>query len=366
MNNSDSIKNLLLPHIRSIKPYSGVDPMEAMAAQAGIPPEKVIRLNGNENPYGPSPKVAEALGAFPHYNHYPDPDQRRLRDSLSDYLGVDPGRIVAGNGSDELIDLLLRMFVGPGDNIIIPTPTFGMYAFSTEVCGGEVISVERDENFEIDLENMRTAATANTKATFFPSPNNPSGNIASEAQIKGMLDTGMLVVVDEAYYEFCGETAIPLVDEYPNLVVLRTFSKWAGLAGLRIGLGVMHPDLASTMMGMKPPYNVNLASEIALLASLDDRPGLLERVNSIVEERDRMMELLKQIPGVAPWPSRANFILCKLPVGRGQDIFEGFCRKGIFLRYWDTPQLKDFIRISVGLPHETDAVVEALRELAGG
>ena len=366
MNNSDSIKNLLLPHIRRIKPYSGVDPMEAMAEQAGIPPEKVIRLNGNENPYGASPRVAEALGAFPHFNHYPDPDQRRLREALSDYLGVDAGRIVAGNGSDELIDLLLRMFVGPGDNIIIPTPTFGMYAFSTEVCGGEVISVERDENFEIDLESMRTAATANTKAIFFPSPNNPSGNIASEAQIKGMLDTGMLVVIDEAYYEFCGETSIPLVDEYPNLVVLRTFSKWAGLAGLRIGLGVMHPDLASTMMGVKPPYNVNLASEIALLASLEDRPGLLERVQSIVDERDRMMGLLKQIPGVTPWPSRANFILCKLPEGRGQEIFEGLCRKGIFLRCWDTPQLKDFVRTSVGLPHETDAVVEALRDLVGG
>ena len=366
MNDSETVKNLLLPHIRRIKPYSGVDPMEAMAEQAGIPPEKVIRLNGNENPYGPSPRVAEALGAFPHYNHYPDPDQRRLRESLSDYLGVDAGRIVAGNGSDELIDLLLRMFVGPGDNIIIPTPTFGMYAFSTEVCGGEVISVERDENFEIDLESMRTAATANTKAIFFPSPNNPSGNIVSEAQIRGMLDTGLLVVVDEAYYEFCGETSIPLVDEYPNLVVLRTFSKWAGLAGLRIGLGVMHPDLASVMMGMKPPYNVNLASEIALLASLEDRPGLLERVNKIVAERDRMMDLLKQVPGVTPWPSRANFILCQMPEGRGQEIFDGFCRKGIFLRYWETPQLKDFIRISVGLPSETDAVIEALRELVGG
>ena len=365
MNNSESIKALLLPHIRRIKPYSGVDPMEAMAEQAGIAPEKVIRLNGNENPYGPSPRVAEALGAFPHYNHYPDQDQRALRQGLSEYLSVDPNRIVAGNGSDELIDLILRMFVGPGDNIIIPTPTFGMYAFSAEVCGGEVISVDRDESFEIDLENMRTAATANTKATFFPSPNNPSGNMASEAQIKGMLDTGMLVVVDEAYYEFCGETAVPLVEEYPNLVVLRTFSKWAGLAGLRIGLGVMHPELAATMMGMKPPYNVNLASEVALLASLKDRPGLMERVDSIVAERDRMMDLLKKIPGVNPWPSRANFILCQLPQDRGKEIFEGLCRKGIFLRHWNTPQLKDFVRASVGLPDETDAVVKALQELVG-
>lgn len=366
MESQETLRNLMLPHIRGIKPYEGVDPMEAMAEQAGIPPEKVIRLNGNENPYGPSPRVPEALGAFPHYNHYPDPDQRRLRERLSEYLGVAQEQIVAGNGSDELIDLLLRMFVGPGDNIILPTPTFGMYAFTTEVCGGETISVERNSDFEIDLEGMRTAANAHTKATFFASPNNPTGNIASDAHVRGLLETGMLVVVDETYYEFCGHTALPLLDEYPNLVVLRTFSKWAGLAGLRIGLGVMNPDLAATMMGMKPPYNVNLAAEIALLASLEDHAGLLERVNNIVAERDRMMDLLKQIPGITPWPSQANFILCQLPRGRGQEIFEGLCRRGIFLRYFGSGQLKDYVRASVGLPHETDAVVQALTELVGG
>ena len=365
MPNQQDLRQLLLEHIRRIKPYSGVDPMEAMAEQAGIPADQVIRLNGNENPYGPSPRVAEALGSFPHFNHYPDPDQRRLRDVLSDYLGVPPEQIVAGNGADELIDLLLRMFVGPGDNIILPTPTFGMYAFSTEVCGGETVSVERDGNFDIDIEGMKTAINSRTKATFFASPNNPTGNIVSEAQIRELLETGILVVVDETYYEFCGHTTLPLLDEYSNLVVLRTFSKWAGLAGLRIGLGVMNPDLASTMMGMKPPYNVNLAAEIALLASLEDRPALLERVHKIVAERDRMMRLLKEIPQVTPLPSQANFILFKLPEGRGKEIFDGLCRRGIFLRYFGSGQLKDYIRASVGLPHETDAVVEALAELAG-
>ena len=366
MEKRESLRHLLLPHIRDIKPYEGVDPMEAMAEKAGIPPDQVIRLNGNENPYGPSPRVPEALGAFPHYNHYPDPDQRRMRERLSNYLDVSPEQIVAGNGADELIDLLLRMFVGPGDNIILPTPTFGMYAFATEVCGGETISVERDKGFEIDLEGMKTAVNARTKATFFASPNNPTGNIASDAVVRGLLETGILVVVDETYYEFCGRTLLPLLDEYPNLVVLRTFSKWAGLAGLRIGLGVMNRDLAATMMGMKPPYNVNLAAEIALLASLDDHAGLLERVHNIVAERDRMMDLLNEIPGITPWPSQANFILCQLPPGRGQEIFEGLCRQGIFLRYFGSGQLKDYVRASVGFPHETDAVIQALTELVGG
>ncbi|MCH8281712.1 MAG: histidinol-phosphate transaminase [Chloroflexi bacterium] len=357
---------LMLPHIRKLNTYHGVDPTDVMAERAGIPADRVIRLNGNENPYGPSPKVLEALGSFQNYNHYPDPDQRRLREILSDYLDVPPDHIVAGNGSDELIDLLLRIFVGVGDNIIIPSPTFGMYAFSSEICGGEALSVPRDENFEIDVEAIKLAVTPKSKACFFASPNNPTGNIATESQIRALLDFDLMVVVDETYYEFCGRTVMPLVDEYPNLVVLRTFSKWAGLAGLRIGLGVMQPGLAQTMMGMKPPYNVNMAAEVALTASLEDRPLLLERVKRIVDERDRMMGMLEKIPGIKPWPSMANFILCKLPEGRGQEIYEGLCNRGIFLRYFSGGELKDYVRASVGLPHENDAVAGALAELVGG
>ncbi len=360
------VRDLLLPHIRSLKTYDGVDPMEVMARQAGIAPEEVIRLNGNENPYGPSPKVVKALGDFQHYNHYPDPDQRQLREALSAYLGAPPERIVAGNGSDELIDMLLRMFLGPGENIVVPAPTFGMYAFSAEVCGGEVRAVPRNSGFDIDVAATVSAVDSRTKAIFLASPNNPTGNLASEAEIRALLSTNALVVVDETYFEFCGESTLPLIDEFANLVVLRTFSKWAGLAGLRIGLGVMHPDIARTMMRMKSPYNVNLAAEVALLASLEDRATLLQRVQAIVAERERMMGLLRRIPGLEAWPSRANFILCRLPEGRGQAIFEGLCRRGIFLRSFNTPQLRDYVRASVGLPEETDQVVAALSELVGG
>jgi histidinol-phosphate aminotransferase len=359
------VRDLLLPHIRQLKTYDGVDPMEVMAQQAGISPEKVIRLNGNENPFGPSPEVVKALGNFQHYNHYPDPDQRQLREILSGYLDVPADRIVAGNGSDELIDMILRMFLGPGENIVIPTPTFGMYAFSAEVCGGKVKSVPRNEIFDIDVEATVAAFDQDTKAIFLASPNNPTGNCAAKDAIGDLLATGKIVVVDETYYEFCGQTVLPLVAEHSNLIVLRTFSKWAGLAGLRIGLGVMDLDLARSMMSMKSPYNVNLAAEVALVASLNDRPTLLNRVQAIVQERKRMIGLLEAIPGIRVWPSQANFILCRLPEGRGREIFEGLCRRGIFLRYFNTPQLRDYVRASVGLPEETDQVVAVLKELVG-
>lgn len=362
---SDQLQQSMLPHIRSLGIYQGVEPVEAMAERAGIPPENIVRLNGNENPYGPSPAVADALANFPHFNHYPDPEQRRLREALSGYIGIDADRIIAGNGSDELIDMLFRMFIGPGDNIINLTPTFGMYSLGAEICGGEAISVPRDENFQIDIEGIKLAITPRTKAIVVCSPNNPTGNMPTEDEVKMLLDTGILVIVDEAYYEFNGQSVSHLLDECPNLVVLRTFSKWAGLAGLRIGLGAMNPDLARTMMSVKPPYNVNLAAEVALIASLQDVPALLERVNAIAQERERMFGLLQDIPTVKPYPSKANFILCQVPEGTGPRVFEGLCNRGIFLRHWSNPRLIDCVRTSVGLPAESDAVVAALRELTG-
>ena len=357
------VTNLALPHIRALEAYQAVDPVEVMAQKTGISPEKIIRLNGNENPYGTSPKVIEALGKFTAYNHYPDPGQRRLRERLAQYVGVGPEYIVAGNGSDELIDLVLRIFLGPGESIIEPSPTFGMYAFCARLCGGGVVVVPRDERFEIEVEAVQQAMGPQVKAILLASPNNPTGNLASEGQIRRLLELECVVVVDETYHEFCGQTVIPLVHEYPNLIVLRTLSKWAGLAGLRIGLGVMHPDVASLMMRMKPPYNVNLAAEIALLVSLDDREWLMEKVNSIVAERDRMFSLLKALPGVIPWPSQANFILCQLPQGWGRKTLEGLAQRGIFVRYFSEPRLIDCVRISVGLSHETDALITALKSL---
>ncbi len=360
------VKELVLPHLRAPAGYDGVRSLEAMASEAGIPPDKIIRLNGNENSYGPSPKVAEALGAFDQYNRYPDPDQTALRQALSDYTGTPSETIVCGNGSDELIDLIIRLFVGKGDKIIEPTPTFGMYRFSTHLVGAEVVPVPRDKNFNLDVESIELALDERSKIIFLAHPNNPTGNLAREEDIRRLLELPVMVVVDEAYYEYCGQTAMPLLSEHPNLIVLRTFSKWAGLAGLRVGLGAMNPEVARLIMTIKPPYNMNRAAELALMASLDDQELLLSYIRPVVEERERMFSLLEEIPGVTPIPSAANFMMMRLPEGQGERIFQDLARKGVFVRAYADDAMKDCLRVSVGLPQETDGFVEALKEVVSG
>ena len=358
------IENLLKtvqPHLLDLKAYQGVDPLEVLAQQAGISIDRVIRLNGNENLYGPSPKVYQTLTEFKDYNLYPDPQQRALREALAGYVKTDMEQIVAGNGSDELIDLTLRLFCGSGDNVINLPPTFGMYSFSAHTYGIKVTSVEREEGFEIDVDKIKKAINCQTRMVFIASPNNPTGNLTPKSTLSTLLDLGLPVVVDETYMEFCGQTVMPLLKEYDNLIVLRTFSKWAGLAGLRVGFGIMSPELARIVLNMKPPYNINRAAEVAVLASLDDIELLNHHIQDVIIERDRLYSLLQTIPGIYPYSSQANFILCHTPEGCGQLISEGLARKGVFIRYFNTDRLKDFIRISVGLPHHTDTLIQTLQ-----
>ncbi len=355
------VEKLIRPHLVNIKTYDPVDPPELLAQRAGIPEDRVIKLNGNENPYGCSPRVAEALARVPAHI-YPDPLQRRIRRALSSYTGMDPDCIIAGAGSDELIDLLFRLFISPGDEILDCDPTFGMYGFCARVAGGKITLVPRDELFDVDVDAIQQAITPRTKVIFISSPNNPTGNLATEAQVRALLDTGLVVVVDEAYYEFCNQTAAGLVPEHENLVVLRTMSKWAGLAGLRIGYGIMCPRLVKHIIDIKSPYNVSVAAEAALVASVEDAPALMENVRKIVAERERLFSLLKAIPGVTPWPSSGNFILCQFAPGRAREVFEGLARRGIFVRNFGSERLRDCFRVAIGTPEQTDAFVAALKE----
>ncbi len=332
-----------------------------------IPPERfgaeVIKLDGNENSYGCSHRVQQALRNYFDYHIYPDPDQREVKQALEEYVGVNSNHIVVGNGSDELIDLVLRLTLEPGDGVINCVPTFGMYSFSTVVCGGRIIDVPRKQDFSLDIEEIAKFVDNRTKVIFIASPNNPTGNLTPREDILRLLEIGVIVVVDEAYYEFSGETVINLVPDNDNLIVLRTFSKWAGLAGLRAGYAVAPVSIARHIHKIKPPYNVNVAAQIAMLESLKDLEHLRQIVKAIIAERERLLELLTELPFLEPYPSQANFILCKVKSGSAREIYQQLREKGIWLRYFNTPLLKDYIRISVGKPEYTDILVDALTQL---
>ena len=360
------ITRLFRPDLRKLRPYQAVDSPAALARHSGIPPESIIKLNANENPYGPSPRALEALADFRGYHIYPDAGQTACRWALSEYTGIPSEHLIAGAGADEFIDLALRATLEREDRVISCPPTFGMYSFSTQVNGGRLINVPRDDEFQINMSRVKRAMGTMTKVIFLTSPNNPTGNSITEEMVLELLDSTILVVIDETYYEFSGQTFAHLVPDYPNLVVLRTLSKWAGLAGLRIGYGIMAPQLVELLMDIKQPYNVNAAAEVALLASLDDLDHLMGNVNAIVQERERLFARLSEIPGIHPRPSSANFLLCDVDDGKAVPVFRALARRGIFVRYFNAPRLRDSLRISVGRPEHTDALVGALEEIQAG
>ena len=352
----------LQPHLREAPPYAAVQPPEELARRLGLPVERIVKLDANENPYGPSPKALAALGSGRAYHIYPDPEQRRVRAAFARYVGYDIDWIVAGAGSDELIDLLVRLFAGPGEAILNFPPTFSFYPFLAGVLGARALDVPRRDDYSLDIEAAVTAAPR-ARIVFAVSPNNPTGTLLTRPELDALLDTGLPVVVDEAYAEFAGESYVDLVRQRPNLVVLRTLSKWAGLAGLRLGYMVADPALVEVVLRVKQPYSINAAAEAAALASFDDLALLRERVQAIVQERGRMAKLLSDIPGVDVTPSRANFLLCRLEGVEARSVHERLLERGVMVRYFDTPSLRNHVRISVGRPDQTDILVAALREV---
>lgn len=357
------IERMIRSDLLRLRAYEPIIPPEELSRRAGVPTEGVIKLDGNENPYGCSPRVSRALADYPFYHIYPDPEQREIRKALAGYVGVDAAHIVAGAGSDELIDLILRLFLEPGDGVINCVPTFGMYHFCTEICGGKVSEVPRDKSYAVDITGVKEALNEKTKVIFIASPNNPTGNITPQRDILELVKLGRVVVIDEAYYEFSGTTVAPLVTQHENLIVLRSFSKWAGLAGLRIGYGIFPTLIAEQLLKIKQPYNINLAAQIALKESLADTEYRKGTVQKIISERERLTQKLGELKSLRPLPSQANFILCTVDKGNAQDIYRMLQKRGIFIRYFDTPLLRNSIRISVGKPEHTDALIEALKEM---
>jgi len=360
---SDDITKLIRPELQSLGGYSAHTSPETLAGKIDIPAEKIIKLDANENPYGCSPRVLQALAEYKKWSIYPDAAQARLRRQLQDYVGVDAGRIVAACGSGELLDDILCLFIKPGDEVVNCIPTFDMYRTRTIINGAELINVPRDENYAIRVSAIKSAITPKTKLIILANPNSPTGTVTPEKDISALLETGVPVLVDEAYYEFYGKTVVPLTDRYSNLMVLRTFSKWAGLAGLRAGYGIFPPEITSYLIKIKLPYNVNVAALVAVQESLEDVSYLMEKVKAIITERERLFQELGKIDWLKPFPSQANFIFCSVLKGDASKLQQRLQQRGILIRYFNLPRLQNSIRISVGKPEDTDTLVKALQEL---
>ncbi len=358
-------------HLESLPPYTPIEPFEVISTRIGREPSQIVKLDANENPYGPLPVVREALAKMEFLHIYPDPESRALRKSLAAFTGVDEEHLLAGSGADELIDLLMRVFLDPDDCIISCPPTFGMYSFDAELNAARCIDVPRKANFSLDVDGIRQAVDAyQPKLLFVTSPNNPDGSLIPRAVMDELLSLPTLVVLDEAYIEFAGKnlganlSRIRDVPERENLVVLRTFSKWAGLAGLRIGYGAFPKWLMPTLWKSKQPYNVNVAASVAAQVSLKHVGELKKIVGLLKTERERLYEELRDIPYLKPYPTRSNFILCQVIDKDASQLKKDLAEKfGIFIRYFNKPGLKDCIRISVGRPQDTDVLINALRGL---
>lgn len=331
---------------------------------------KYIKLDLNENNFGPSPKALAALAALPHYHRYVG--QEELREAIARYIGVDVSHIVTSNGADEMIDLIQRLFLDRGDAIIDCPPSFEMYGFFARLNGARIISVPRKDDFSVDVDAIEKqwavgreqgADASNPKLIFLANPSNPDGGVLSRTDVERLLALPVMVVLDEAYAEFAGESYASRVPIQSNLIVLRTFSKWAGLAGLRVGYCIAPKVVAAKLLQCKPPENVNAAGNIAARASLDDLDYLLGNVRRIVAERERMSAELAKLGWIHPLPSRANFLLCRVVGRTGKEVRDALEARGILIRAFSAPRLRDYIRIAIGKPEENDAVLAALKEL---
>jgi histidinol dehydrogenase len=361
------IRFRFLPEGREPEAYTPVIPFEVFETEFSKKNKKrIVKLDANENPYGMSKRALERAASGKYFSIYPDPQNTLLRKRLGEFLDLPPERIFTGAGADEPIDVVMSVVLAEGDAIVNCPPTFGMYSFSAGVHRARVLTVERAPDFSLDVAGIEAAVHAECRAKilFICSPNNPDGSVVPDETLRRLLQLPVLVVLDEAYAEFSGGSRIRWTQDYENLAVLRTFSKWAGLAGLRIGYGVFPQSLMGRMMTMKQPYNVNAAAYQAAMASLDDYDTLKTIFEKIIAERERMYARLKGIPWMSVYPSRSNFLLCRLSNRDPRTVQAELAKRGILVRYFDKPGLRDCLRISVGKPEDTDALMEALTELS--
>jgi histidinol-phosphate aminotransferase len=372
------VESLINPHLRAMQAYTPIVPFEVLTRRLGLPPDAIVKLDANENPYGPSPRVREALARAEAIHIYPDPDQTLLREAIGDYLGLPTEHILCGAGADELIDLVARAFVQPGDVIADLPPTFGMYRWIADVTNATYLPIPRRADFSVDVPAVQRVferASSEGRAPrllFIADPNNPDGSTISDDALRALLDLPTVVVLDEAYVDFSAHPSrAGWVRAHDNLIVLRTFSKLAGMAGLRVGYGIFPLAVIKHLWKIKQPYTPNIAGSLGAIAALSDRAYLRQTVNALVAERERMRALLARFEWLQPFPSQANFVLCRVaedaPIpsaDRGEPaarrLKQALERRGVLVRYFDRDGLRDCVRISVGRPDQTDRLLAAI------
>ncbi len=359
-------QTFIRPHIKDMPAYEPILPFEVLSRQLGRRPAELVKLDANENPYGLLPAVRQALAELEYPHIYPDPGSQDLRAALAQRHHLPVENLLAGAGADELIDLVLRLVIEPGDVILNCPPTFGMYRFDGDLNRARVVEVPRRADFSLDVPAIQQAAAAyRPKLLFLASPNNPDGSLTPIPVIERLLELPLLLVLDEAYMEFAppGSSLLGAVPGRRNLVVLRTFSKWAGLAGLRVGYGAFPGGLVEHLWKIKQPYNVSVAASTAAVVSLQHSAELDEVGGRLLAERQRLFEKLQSVSCLRPYPSQANFILCRVEGRDAAALKHQLAAAGVLVRYFNKPGLQNCIRISVGRPEHTDRLLDVLQSL---
>jgi histidinol-phosphate aminotransferase len=341
-----------------------------IAALAGYVPgeqprdENVIKLNTNENPYPPSPRVLAALrkATSRSLRLYPEPLADSLRAVAATVYGVKPENILAGNGSDEILSIIMRSFVGSQDRVAFPVPTYSLYDTLIAIQQGERITVDYPPDFSVP----EALASQNAALTFLCNPNSPSGTLVPLQDIERLARAvSGILVIDEAYVDFAeseGASTLPLIRQFPNLVVLRTFSKSFSLAGVRIGLAFASEEIISGMMKVKDSYNLNRLSLVAATAALRDMPWMTRNIRRIQQSRRQLSAGLRKM-GFYVYPSHANFLMARKKEQNLKDVYEKLKSKKILVRYFDIPGLQDSLRITVGTPQEIRALLKELKAI---
>eukprot|EP00283_Hemiselmis_rufescens_P020966 CAMPEP_0173440546 /NCGR_PEP_ID=MMETSP1357-20121228/23109_1 /TAXON_ID=77926 /ORGANISM="Hemiselmis rufescens, Strain PCC563" /LENGTH=613 /DNA_ID=CAMNT_0014406043 /DNA_START=77 /DNA_END=1915 /DNA_ORIENTATION=- len=350
--------------------YHPVRPLDVISKEIGVPVEEMAKLDANENLH-PVPKpmmdaVTTALQSFSSgcsAQIYPDPTQTNLRADIAALHGLTPQHVCAGSGSDDILDIVMRLMDAP--SCLICPPTFGMYKFLGDISRIKIIEVARKDNFEVDVPAVVAAVRKHKiKLVMLPSPNNPTGTLLPNSDVEILCKEDAMIVVDEAYADFAGCSADELLSKYPNLMVCRTFSKWAGLAGLRAGYALGDPSIIERMLAIKQPYNVNVAAEAMARAALANRSEILITIKSLLDQRDRLIAYLEKYRFLKPHKTHSNFVLCDVVSASAQGLATFMRFRGVLVRYFGTQggQLQNNIRISAGRPQDIDKCIKALDE----